>query len=73
MPIFLEALFRYLQCVCSRYGYEKAALLGRGIANRKQVKGPQHNMLTIANVKQDIESILKWDKVRGLWPPLAPL
>ena len=31
----------------------------RGIASRKQVRGPQHNMLTIANVNQDIESILK--------------
>ena len=40
-------------------GYEKATLLGRGVANRKQVRGPQHNMLNIANVKQDIESILK--------------
>ena len=27
IPICLEALFRYLQCVCSRYGYEKVTLL----------------------------------------------
>ena len=31
----------------------------RGIASSKQVRGPQHNMLTIANVNQDIKSILK--------------
>ena len=31
----------------------------RGVASRKQVRGPQHNMLTIANVNQDIETILK--------------
>ena len=29
----------------------------RGVASRKQVRGPQHNMLTIANVNQDIETI----------------
>ena len=34
-------------------------LSARGIASRKQVRGPQHNMLTIANVNQDIETILK--------------
>ena len=28
ISIYSEALFRYLQCVCSRYGYEKATLLG---------------------------------------------
>ena len=32
---------------------------GRGVASRKQVRGPQHNMLTIAFVNQDIETILK--------------
>ena len=31
----------------------------RGVDSRKQVRGPQHNMLTIANVNQDIETLLK--------------
>ena len=31
----------------------------KGVASRKQARGPQHNMLTIANANQDIETILK--------------
>ena len=34
-----------------------ATPLVRGVASRKQMRGPQHNMLTIANVNQDIETI----------------
>ena len=46
--------------------------MSRGVASRKQVRGPQHNILTIANVKQDIESILKYDKSEGAMAPLGP-
>ena len=45
----------------------------RGVASRKQVRGPQHNILTIANVKQDIESILKYGKSEGAIAPLGPI
>ena len=47
--------------------------LSRGIASRKQVRGPHHNMLTIANVNQDIETILKEDKSEGAMAPLGPI
>ena len=39
-------------------------LLSGGIASSKQVRGPKHNMLAIANVNKNIETILKQDKVR---------
>ena len=48
-------------------------IVGRDIASRKQVRGPQHNMLTIANVNQDIETTLKQDKSEGAMAPLGPI
>ena len=56
------------------FRFEPHTSPGRGIASSKQVRGPQHNMLAIANVNQDIETALKQDKGGGgPWPPLAPL
>ena len=45
----------------------------RGIASSKQVRGPQHNMLGIANVNQDIETALEQDKSEGAMAPLGPI
>ena len=45
----------------------------RGVASSKQVRGPQHNMLAIANVNQDIETALKQDKIEGAMAPLGPI
>ena len=47
----------------------------RDVASSKQVREPQHNMLPIANVNQDIETALKQDKSEGAMapPPLVPL
>ena len=46
---------------------------GRGVASSKQVRGPQHNMLAITNVNQDIETELKRDKNEGAMAPLGPI
>ena len=48
-------------------------IVSRGIASSKQVRGPQHNMLAIANVNQDIETALKQDKSEGAMAPLGPI
>ena len=45
----------------------------RGVASSKQVRGPQHNMMTIANVNQDIETMLKQDKSEGAMAPLGTI
>ena len=36
------------------------------------MRAPQHNMLAIANVNQDIEAALKQDKSDGAMDPLGP-
>ena len=51
----------------------KVQVLYRGVASSKQVRGPQHNMLAIANVNQDIETALKQDKSEGAMAPLGPI
>ena len=38
-----------------------------------QVRGPQHNMLAIVSVNQDIETALKQDKSEGAMSPLGPI
>ena len=48
-------------------------LIIRGVASSKQVRGPQHNMLAIANVNQYIETALKQDKSEGAMAPLGPI
>ena len=45
----------------------------RGVASSKQVRGPQHNILAIANVNQDIETAPKQDKSEGAMAPLGPI
>ena len=61
-------------CVPSKFfKHEKDNLNSRGVASSKQVRGPQHSILAIANDNQDIETALNRTKVRGPWPPLAPL
>ena len=53
---------------------EKCDLETRGVASNKHVRGPQLNniMLTIANMNQDIDTILKQDKSEGAMAPLGP-
>ena len=45
----------------------------RAIASSKQVREPQHNMLIITNVNQDIETTLKQDESEGAMAPLSPI
>ena len=46
---------------------------GRGIASNNQMRGPQHSLLTIANVSQDMDTILNQDKSEGAMAPLGPI
>ena len=49
--------------------------IDRGVASSKHVRGLQLNniMLTIVNVNQDIDTILKQDKSEGAMAPLGPI
>ena len=59
-------------CYYSCYSIHSLPL--SGIASSKHVRGPQLNniMLTIANVNQDIDTILKQDKSEGAMAPPSP-
>ena len=48
-------------------------MITRDVTSRKKVRGPQHNMLTITNVNQDIETMLKQDIYKSDGAAMAPL
>ena len=52
-----------------------SALVARSVASSKHVSRPQLNniMLTIANVNQDTDTILKQDKSEQAVAPLGPI